>query len=91
MNAKFVEPCIRKAKKCTKPYNCQNLNIGYFILKMVSVKYQNFSVRGYSEYKEIYKIFSIEEIAAMVFLVEETFTKLHFCPWGPLCIPQSPL
>ena len=56
---------------------------------MVSVKYQNFSVRVYSEYKEIYKIFSIEEIAAMVFLVEETFTKIAFLSLGATLYPPK--
>ena len=48
-----MEPCIHQARKCTKPDNSQNLDIGFFVLKMVSVKDKNFSVRIYSEYEEI--------------------------------------
>ena len=38
LNANFVEPCIHKTRKCTKPDNSQNLNIGCFVLKMFGVK-----------------------------------------------------
>ena len=36
LNPNFVEPCIHKAIKCTKPDNTQNFNIGSFVLKIVS-------------------------------------------------------
>ena len=49
LNANFLESCICKARKCTKPDNFQNLNIGCFILKMVKAKDYNFSVRVYSK------------------------------------------
>ena len=38
LNANFVEPCIHKARKCRKPDNSQNLNIGCFLLKMSKIK-----------------------------------------------------
>ena len=38
LNGNFVEPCIHKPRKCTKPDNSQNLNIGCFLLKMFGVK-----------------------------------------------------
>ena len=56
LNANFVEPCMNKAMKCTKPDNSQNLTIGCFVLKMASIKDKNFSLRVYSVYEEICKI-----------------------------------
>ena len=80
LNTNFMEPCINKARKCTKPDNSQNLNIGCFVLKIASVKDKNFSLRVYSEYEEICKILNIWKIANTVFLVDKTCTKLIFLP-----------
>ena len=81
---------MNKARKCTKPDNSQNLTIGCFVLKMANVKEKKFSLRVYSGYEEICKILKIWKIANMVFLVDETCTKLTFLPLGAtLCHPKS--
>ena len=85
-----MEPCMNKARKCTKPDNSQNLNIGCFVLQIASVKDKNFSLRVYSEYEEICKILNVWKIANMVFLVDETCTKLTFLPLeATLCCTKS--
>ena len=57
---------------------------------MFSIKDKNLSVRVYSEYKEICKILIVQKIASMVFLVDETYTKMAFLPLGAtLCFPKS--
>ena len=57
---------------------------------MASVKDKNFSLRVYSEYEEICKILNVWKIANMVFLVDETCTKLTFLPLeATLCCTKS--
>ena len=64
---------------------------------MASVKDRDFSLRVYSDYEDISKIVNVWKIANMVFLVEETCTKLIFLTlgggWGvggtTLCCPKS--
>ena len=85
-----MEPCMNKARKCTTLNNSQNLTTGCFVSKMASVKDKNFLLRVYSEYEEICKILNVWKIANMVFLVDETCTKLRFLPLGAiLCCPKS--
>ena len=85
---------MNKARKCTKPDNSKNLTICCFVLKMASVKDRDFSLRVYSDYEDISKIVNVWKIANMVFLVEETCTKLIFLTLGgggdtTLCCPKS--
>ena len=83
---------MNKARKCTKPDNSKNLTICCFVLKMASVKDRDFSLRVYSDYEDISKIVNVWKIANMVFLVEETCTKLIFLTLGggtTLCCPES--
>ena len=65
---------------------------------MASVKDRDFSLRVYSDYEDISKIVNVWKIANMVFLVEETCTKLIFLTlrggggWGALlCVALNPL
>ena len=63
---------------------------------MASVKDRDFSLRVYSDYEDISKIVNVWKIANMVFLVEETCTKLIFLTLGggggtQLCVAQNPL
>ena len=89
LNANLVEPCLNKARKCTKPDNSKNLTIGCFVLKMASVKDKEFSLRVYSDYEDISKIVNVWKIANMIFLVEETCTKFAFLTlgWGHFVSP----
>ena len=90
LNANFVKPYMNKARKCKKPDNCQDLTTGCFVWKMANVKDKNFSSRVYSEYEEICKILNVWKIANMVFLVDETCTKLTFLPLeATLCCTKS--
>ena len=58
---------------------------------MASVKDRDFSLRVYSDYEDISKIVNVWKITNMVFLVEETCTKLTFLTLGggTLCCPKS--
>ena len=91
LNSNFMEPCMNKARKCTTLNNSQNLTIGCFVSKMASVKDKNFLWRVYSEYEEICQILNVWKIANMVFLVDETCTKLRFLPLRPSCVALNPL